>query len=58
MNKNLSTISASCIENTVCNVEVTSSACDLSSYIDITASAVNVLGEGPRSDPTTIGKNN
>ena len=51
------TINTSCID-VLCNytIDVPSFACNQLNYTSVTTSAVNFLGEGPRSNPTIIGK--
>ena len=57
MDGNPLTINTSCVD-VLCNytIDVPSFACDQFDYTSVTTSAVNFLGEGPRSDPNTIGK--
>ena len=47
---------ASCEEGNGCPIELPSSYCPQSTTINVTISATNKLGEGPRSDPFMIGK--
>ena len=47
---------SSCEEGNECPIELPSSYCSQSTFIDVTISAGNKLGEGPRSNPFIIGK--
>ena len=46
---------SSCKEDIGCEVQLPSSYCSQSTIINVTISATNILGEGPPSNPFTIG---